>query len=270
MVWAVRGERVPRGRHKWVSLLMLGCLSLCWAGCVRKTPVLEPVDLPVAPILERLDEKRVALSGFRASGTLRLEGRGRQWSGRALVLARFPHRLRLELLNFFGQPALYVVSDGEEFITWAPGENASRGFALGKVIATLTSLPLQDNEAMLLLAGALPEFQYRETRLFRDPQDGAFVLSLEDPARGEIERVWLEEDAATIRRLQRIQGGTSLLDATFSEFTEADGFCYPREVKIEVAGVHLALRYQVFVPNVHLDDEVFHLELPPGVKVLPQ
>jgi outer membrane lipoprotein-sorting protein len=270
MVGAVRGEKMPGGKHKWVSLLMLGCLSLYWAGCVRKAPVLEPVDLPVAPILERLDGKRIALSSFRASGTLRLEGRGRQWSGRALVLARFPHRLRLELLDFFGQPALYVVSDGEEVITWAPGQNASRGFALGTVIASLTNLPLRDSEAMLLLAGALPEFQYRETRLFRDPQEGAFVLSLEDQARGEIERVWLEEDAATIRRLQRIQGGTSLLDATFAEFTEADGFYYPREVKIEVAGVHLALRYQVFVPNVRLDDEVFHLELPPGVKVLPQ
>jgi outer membrane lipoprotein-sorting protein len=251
-------------------LLMLGCLGLSWAGCVRKVPVLEPVDLPVAPILERLDERRASLSSFRASGTLRLEGRGRQWSGRALVLTRLPHRLRLELLNFFGQPVLYIVSDGEEVITWMPGEDASRGFALGKVVETFTSLPLQDDEAMLLLAGAVPQLPHQDTRLFRDPQEGAFVLSLEDQARGEIERVWLQGDAATVCRLQRIQGGTSLLDATFSEFAEADGFSYPREVKIEVAGVSLALRYQVFVPNVQLDDEVFHLELPPGVKVLPQ
>ena len=258
------------GRYRWLLALILGCVSLSWAGCVKKAPLLEPADLPVAPILERLDERRASLSGFRASGTLRLEGGGRQWSGRALVLTKFPHRLRLELLNFFGQPVLYVVTDGEEVISWIPGENASRRFALGKVIATFTSLQVQDDEAMLLLAGAVPEFQHREARLFRDAQEGAFLLSLEDQARGEIEWVWLAEDATTVRRLQRIQKGSSLLDATFSEFAEADGFAYPREVKIEVAGVHLALRYQVFVPNARLDDEVFHLELPPGVKVLPQ
>jgi outer membrane lipoprotein-sorting protein len=270
VVSLVRGERVPRGRYGWLFLLMFGCLSLSWAGCVRKAPVLEPVDLPVAPILERLGERRVSLASFQASGTLRIESRGQQWSGRALVLAKFPHRLRLELLSFFGQPVLYIVSDGEEAITWMPGENASRGFALGKVIAGFTSLPLQDDEAMLLLAGVVPEFLYQETRLFRDPQDGDLVLSLEDQARRKVERVWLEEETGTVCRLQRIEGGSSLLDATFSEFAEANGSSYPREVKIEVGGAHLALRYQVFVPNVQLDDDVFHLELPPGVKVLPQ
>jgi outer membrane lipoprotein-sorting protein len=270
MVAAVRGERVRRGRYGWLFLLMFGSLSLGWAGCARKAPVLEPVDLPVGPILQRLDEKRVSLSSFRASGTLRLEGKGRQWSGRALLLSKFPHRLRLELLNFFGQPVLYLVSDGEEVVTWTPGENASRRFALGKAIATLTSLPLPDDEAMLLLAGAVPEFEYQETQLCRDPQDGDFVLSLEDQTRGEMERIWLAPDTATVRRLERIQGGRSLLDATFSEFADTNGCPYPREVKIEVAGVHLALRYQVFVPNVRLDDAVFHLELPPGVKIMPQ
>jgi outer membrane lipoprotein-sorting protein len=265
------GERVSGGTYGWMLPLILGCLSLSWTGCAKKAPLLEPADLPVVPILERLDERRASLLGFRASGTLRIEGRGRQWSGRALVLTKLPHRLRLELLNFFGQPVLYVVSDGEEVITWMPGENASRGFALGKVIATFTNLPVQDDEAMLLLAGAVPAFEYREAQLFRDAQEGGFLLSLEDQARGEVERVWLEEDATTVRRLERIQKGSSLLAATFSEFTEADGFSYPREVKLEVAGgVQVALRYQVFIPNASLDDKVFHLELPPGVKILPQ
>lgn len=201
---------------------------------------------------------------------MRVEGGGRQWSGRALLLAELPRRLRLELLSFFGQPVLYVVSDGNEVVTWVPGQPASRGFALGRVIQGFSSIPLGDEEVMLLLAGCAPEFSYREAKLFRDIQERAYVLQLEDPSRGELERLWLEDDCATIRRLERLQGGRTRLDAVFSGFTNAEGFSYPQEVRMETAGLQLAVRYQVFTVNETLPDEVFHLELPPGVEVLPQ
>jgi hypothetical protein len=123
---------------------------------------------------------------------------------------------------------------------------------------------------MLLLAGCAPEFSYGEAQLFRDVHEKAYLLQLEDPSRGEIERLWLEDDATTIRRLERLQGGRSSLDAIFSGFTNAVGFSYPQEVKIETGGLQLAVRYETFTANDTLPDEVFHLELPPGVEVLPQ
>jgi len=251
-------------------LIVLGGLSLAWSGCAPRAPLLEPVDLPVTQVVERLEARRASLSSFRAVGTIRVDGRGRQWSGRALLLAEFPRRLRLELLSFFGQPVLYVVSDGNEVVTWAPGQQASRGFALGRVIESFSKIPLGDEEAMLLLAGCAPEFSYREAQLFRDVQERAYLLQLEDPSREELERLWLEDDAATIRRLERLQGGRSRLDAVFSGFTNAEGFAYPQEVRIETGGLQLAVRYQTFTANDRLPDEVFHLELPPGVEVLPQ
>jgi outer membrane lipoprotein-sorting protein len=220
--------------------------------------------------MERLEARRASLSSFRAAGTIRVEGGGRQWSGRALLLAEVPRRLRLELLNFFGQPVLYVVSDGYEVITWAPGQQASRGFALGRVIQSFSSIPLGDEEVMLLLAGCAPEFGYREAKLFRDVQENTYLLQLEDQSRGELERLWLEDDCATMRRLERLQGAKSRLDAVFIGFTNAEGFSYPQEVRIETAGLQLAVRYQVFTANDKLPDDVFHLELPPGVEVLPQ
>ena len=269
---------VRESRPTWLAgarqglsfLFILVGLSLAWSGCAPRVPLLEPVDLPVIPVVERLVARRASLSSYRAAGTIRVEGGGRQWSGRALLLAEFPRRLRLELLSFFGQPVLYVVSDGNEAVTWAPGQQASRGFALGRVIEAFSSIPLGDEEVMLLLAGCAPELRYRQAQLFRDVQERAYLLQLEDPSRGEIERLWLEDDAATIRRLERVQGGRSRLDAVFSRFTNAEGFVYPQEVRIETAGLQLAVRYQSFSANETMPDEVFHLELPPEVEILPQ
>ena len=269
---------VRDNRPKWFAgarqgltfFFILGGLTLVWGGCGTRVPLLEPVDLPVQPVIQRLEARRISLSTFRATGTIRVEGRGRQWSGRALLLAELPRRLRLELLSFFGQPVLYVVSDGNEVVTWAPGQPASRGFALGRVIEAFSSIPLDDEEAMLLLAGCAPDFRYREARLFRDVREQAYLLQLEDLSRGELERLWLDDDAAMIRRVERLQAGRPTLNAVFSGFTNAEGFSYPQEVRIETAGLQLAVRYQVFIANDTLPDEVFHLELPPGVEVLPQ
>jgi len=257
-------------RRRLSFLFVLGSLSLAWSGCAQRAPLLEPVDLPVTPVMDRLEARRASLSSFRAAGTIRVEGGGRHWSGSALLLAELPRRLRLELLSFFGQPVLYVVSDGYEVITWAPGQQASRGIALGRVIQAFSSIPLGDEEVMLLLAGCAPEFRYREAKLFRDVQENAFLLQLEDPSRGELERLWLEDDGTTIRRLERLQGTTSRWDAVFSKFKNAAGFSYPQEVTIETADLKLAVRYQVFTANGTLPDDAFHLELPPGVEVLPQ
>jgi outer membrane lipoprotein-sorting protein len=268
------GENRPNGfagaRQGLSFLLILGVLGLAWSGCAPRVPLLEPVDLPVSPVMESLQARRASLLSFRAAGTIRVEGGGRQWSGRALLLAELPSRLRLELLSFFGQPVLYVVSDGNEVVTWAPGQHASRGFALGRVIEAFSSIPLGDEEAILLLAGCAPEFRYREAQLFRDVQERAYMLQLEDPLRGELERVWLEDDSVAIRRIERLQEGTPRLNAVFSGFTNAGGFGYPKEVRIETGGLQLAVRYQTFTANDTMPDEVFHLELPPGVEVLPQ
>jgi outer membrane lipoprotein-sorting protein len=257
--------------RRWVSFVFVVVgLSLAWDGCAPRAPLLEPVDLPASPVVERLEARRASLSSFRAAGTIGVEGGGRQWSGRAFLLAELPRRLRLELLSFFGQPVLYVVSDGKEAVTWAPGQQASRGFDLGRVIESFSSIPLGDEEVMLLLAGCAPKLNYREAKLFRDLQEKAYVLQLEDPSRGETDRLWLEDDAATIHRLERLQGKKIRLDAVFSGFANAEGFSYPQQVKIEAAGIQLSVRYQVFIANEALPDKVFHLELPPGAKVSPQ
>jgi outer membrane lipoprotein-sorting protein len=270
---SLRGNRARSfaAVRQWLSFLFVVVgVSLAWSSCAPRAPLLEPVDLPVSPVVGRLEARRASLSSFRAAGTIGVEGAGRQWSGRAFFLAELPRRLRLELLSFFGQPVLYVVSDGKEAVTWAPGQQASRGFDLGRVIESFSSIPLGDDEVMLLLAGCAPEFSYREAKLFRDVREKAYVLQLEDPSRGEIERLWLEDDAATMHRLERLQAGGIRLDAVFSEFANAEGFSYPQEVKIEAAGLQLTVRYQVFIANETLPDKLFHLQLPPGVEVSPQ
>ena len=170
----------------------------------------------------------------------------------------------------FGQPVLYAASDGGQFKVWEPGRNrAYQGLASGNTLARLIEFPLQDQEALLILAGTVPSWQDGDPRLFRVRGTENLMLQL-DGVRGSLtQRVWLEGEGLVVTKIERTRGGERELEAKFSDFVDIEGFTYPRSVVMEGAKARLTLRYQQFVINENLDESVFHLALPDGVEIVP-
>jgi hypothetical protein len=263
-------EATPGGLHSWLLSLLIACLVFPLFSCAGRTPGLQPAGQPAAPIVERLQERCNRLSGFRALGTLRLEGGTKHWSGRAFLLVGRPQSLRLEMLGPLGQPLLYVASDGARFSTWVPGQpRAYQGVAPDNVLATLVDFPLDDREALLLLAGLVPNPGYPQVRLFRDSKSGNLLLAMEGGPGDRTQRVWLEPDGSTVIRIERLRGYRRELEAWFTDFATDGGFRHPEGIRIEASGFHLAIHYEQFVINGALDENAFRLQLPSGVEVLP-
>jgi hypothetical protein len=220
--------------------------------------------------LDKLEEKRCQLSSFRAVGTLKVQGGIRHWSGRAFLLGRIPDSLRLEVLSFVGHPLLYLVSDGNRFLTWAPGQNqAYQGLAAGNTLGSLLDFPLADQEALLLLAGIVPSSNRLETKLFRERHTENLVLQWQNSLSQRMERVWLEATNLTVIKLERFKGTKRQLQVQYIDFVVTKGFIYPRSVTIEASGFSLNLSYKQFAINDPLPRGVFGLALPEGVEVLP-
>ena len=233
-------------------------------------PTYEPADLPVSLVLQKLEQRQHHLVSYRAVGTIRVQGGEKRWSGKAFLLSHFPNSLRLEVVSMFGQPVLYAASDGDQFLMWEPGRNrAYRGSASGGTLAHLIEVPLQDQEAMLILAGTVPPWYQAQPKLFRVRGTENLMLQLDGFRDGLTQRVWLEGEGLMVTKIERTQGGERQLEASFSDFVEIEGFYYPRSIVMESAKVHLNLYYQEFVINEKLDESVFHLTLPEGVEIVP-
>jgi outer membrane lipoprotein-sorting protein len=263
-----QGLALKLSQHRW---LLIGACILCFAnGCARETQTLEPTDLPVSLIIEELADKRSQLSSFRAVGTLRVEGGKNRWSGRAFILGRMPQSLRLEVLSFFGQPALYLVSDGDHFLFWEPGsDRAYQGFASGNTLTSLIKFPLEDSKTLLLLAGIVPSWDYQKATLFRIRETDNLLLQLQDGPGRLTQRVWLEAEEFAVTRIERLRGSRLELEADFTDFVAIEGSLYPRAVLIKADKVVLSLHYKQFVINEPLQEETFRLPLPEGIEVFP-
>ena len=258
------------GSLRLVSLLIYISLSLFLNGCVKEVPIYEPADIPVSLVVEQLEQRQNHLYSFRAAGTIRVQGGKQRWSGRAFLLSEFPDSLRLEVVGLFGNPVLYAVSDGHQVTIWEPGrEQAYQGLASSGTLARLIKFPLQDREALLLLAGIVPPWHQVQAKLFRLSKAESFMLQLENKSARVRQRVWLEGEDLIVTRIERVQGNERKFEAQFSDFVAIDGSFYPRAVVMEGGQAHISIRYQHFVINEDLDRNVFHLALPEGIEIVP-
>jgi outer membrane lipoprotein-sorting protein len=267
--WRRLSKAAP-GPLRLISVLIYVSLLFFFSGCVKEVPIYEPAGLPVSLVVAQLEQRQSHLFSFRAVGTIRVQGGKQRWSGRAFLLSEFPDSLRLEVVGLFGNPVLYAVSDGNQFTIWEPGrEQAYQGLASSGTLARLIKFPLQDREALLLLAGIVPPWRQVEAKLFRLSKAESFMLQLENKSARLRQRIWLEGEDLIVTRIERVQDNKGKFEAKFSDFVAIDGSFYPRSVVMEGGQAHISVRYQQFAVNEDLDSSVFHLALPEGIEIVP-
>jgi len=265
-----RLSKTAAGPLRLISLLIYVSLSFFFSGCVKEVPIYEPADLPVSLVVAQLEQRQSHLFSFRAVGTIRVQGGKQRWSGRAFLLSEFPDSLRLEVIGLFGNPVLYAVSDGHQFTIWEPGrEQAYQGLASSGTLARLIKFPLQDREALLLLAGIVPPWHQVQAKLFRLSNAESFMLQLENKPARLRQRIWLEGEDLIVTRTERVQDNKGKFEAQFSDFVAIAGSFYPRSVVMEGGQAHISIRYKQFAVNEDLDSSVFHLALPEGIEIVP-
>ena len=265
-----RLSKTAAGLLRLISLLIYVSFSFFFSGCVKEVPIYEPADLPVSLVVAQLEQRQYNISSFRAVGTIRVQGGKQRWSGRAFLLSEFPDSLRLEVIGLFGNPVLYAVSDGHQFTIWEPGrEQAYQGLASSGTLARLIKFPLQDREALLLLAGIVPPWHQVEAKLFRLSKAESFMLQLENKPARLRQRIWLEGEDLIVTRTERVQDNKGKFEAQFSDFVAIAGSFYPRSVVMEGGQAHISIRYKQFAVNEDLDSSVFHLALPEGIEIVP-
>ena len=251
--------------------VMYACLLFLLIGCARKVPTFEPAEIPASVIVEHLEKEKDQLRSFRAVGSIQVKGKKQHWSGRAFFVAELPGSLRLEVLNFFGQPVIYAASDGHEFLIWEPGHNrAYEGLARQGMLARLIEFPLDDQEAVLLLAGVVPMWHQVEQKLFKSLDTGMLLLQQwMDSSPWLTQKIWLEGGSEVVRKIERFRGGKLELEVKFAHFSDIDGWFYPRSIVMEGAETRVTIRYEQIAINESLDQSVFHLTLPKGVEIIP-
>lgn len=252
----------PRG------LAILALLPL--AACVKRGP---PPDLAADPaaLLEQVERTQASVT--RVQGTARVKVESPSGSGTVtnLVVAERPDRLRIDTLDFFGNPAAVMVADAGRFALLDLREGVFlRGEATPQNLARLLPLALPASELVLLLCGAAPVAPGQAVDVA--PGDGVARLTVEGADR--LQRLDVGEGAAvhasSVRGRQGQPAPPGAYDVWFDGFRPVGGRPFPGEIRLEAPGskVRVRLTWKEVEANGVLPEGTFTLAPPPGARIV--
>ena len=174
--------------------------------------------------------------------------------------------LRMETINFFGHPTMYLVSHNNDLSVYFPLEGKFlRTTATRKNFYRWTGVDLGQEQVIKILLGITPLTGYSEkVRGIYRPDEGIYLLQIESKE-GISEEIWIEaERFIPIRSLLFNSEGELILDVTYGRFTRVQNYLLPFTIHISLPkeDTEVKVAYQKVSINQHLPDDIFKLFIP--------
>lgn len=246
---------------------------LAGAGCkALPPPVPPPPELTAGEVFSRLKARQQSLNSFAGRGRLTLISPQQSATGTALIKAKFPHSLRVDLKDPLGRAVLHFATDGQTVEILFPREGKLfRGPATPANLAAFIPPGVTIFQALSLLAGNLPLSPEPPAEMRFDPKEGLYVLQ------------WRNGDGSP-RELLKVAGrdleprqeewygdqGRLIFSAELEEF-DAKTTGRPQRLRLVTQNprVELRLAYHNFTPEAALHPEDLRVPRPPGVAEFP-
>ncbi len=180
------------GRMAWPALwlVLLGGLGL--NGCRTLPPTPPPAAVvPADEILARLAQRDRTADSFQAKGRITFLSPERNYSGTALLKARRPESLRVDVKDPLGRTLLSFATDGSQVQVLSPSEGKFfHGPATPRNLAAFIPPGVTLPQALRLLTGALPLTSGPPARFDYDAAAGQYLLDWQQDGRLQ-ERLWV-------------------------------------------------------------------------------
>ena len=254
--------RAARGRAGVLAALALAAS----AGCVR----VPPPDLSRDPdaLLAQVREAQALARTVRGSARVGVAHPGTSGTLDAWAAAEKPDRVRVELLDFFGNPASVLVAAAGRFSLYdARAGVLYRGEATPENLARLLPLPLGARDLTTLLCGSAPLLE--GAPVAAEPDGGAMRLELAGADGRQL--LWVGEGAAVrAARLEPAAGSRARgWSAEFDVFRRRAGARVPTDSELRAPEGRVTLHWKEDLEvNVGVDPATFRMDAPRGARVV--
>lgn len=247
--------------RRWATVVALALA----AGCAR----VPPPDLSRDPSL-LLEQVRVAQDGVKACrGSARLSVSSSSPSGSldAWVAAEKGGRVRVDVFDFFGNPAAVLVASGGRFALYDARAGALyRGDDSPENLARLVPVPIAARDLASVICGSAPIIDGRAVSA--EAGDGVLLLEIAGESGRQVLAVGEGGAVERASFLPGARGGTPWKVA-FSAFRRTAGQRIPGDVELRGGGAEVSLLWKDDLEvNQPPDSPLFQLDPPRGARVV--
>jgi outer membrane biogenesis lipoprotein LolB len=255
--------------------ILLSLMLLCLAACARlpTAPVGERSEMQSPPdLLKQLETRASEIQSFKAKGNVSVVSPQKNYTGNALLTEYKPSRLRVDVLNFWGQPVVaFLVNQQELKLMVYPESKLYRGPANSTNLGRFIPLPVSLNDFMAILTGRIAFENYDKPVLLESKDPAVYYLEL--TSRQGNDRVKLTIDSQSLNILSaqwKNPQDQELMLAEFGEFITQGTITGPREIKMASGDQtnQVRVRYRELNYNVPSAPEAMELPISGGVQEL--
>ena len=215
--------------------------------------------------IENISKINNNLLTFQGIGKFRLRNKQGVLTSRAVWIGDNTGKLRIEVLGPAGRSQVSCASDGNWF--YALTRNPLRFHKIHSNNAGLNrliSIPIKIDDLHRLLAGKIPVYPHHSVFVQPDRADNGYVLVLKKRWMGVVEKIFLNNTRAEVRKLEVFgTGGSLAYAAVFQGYRTVQGYRIPSRLLIsDAADVTFDLEIHKFIPDIKLADSAFILEPP--------
>lgn len=139
--------------RRFVFIALLCALSSCIKQPLQPTtPVVDNAEM-----LQWIQARQVQHQSLSALAQVKMTQNGKSWSTTQALLVETPNRLRIDMINFFGQLLVQLSVNGPQLNAYVPRDQTHYfGMPTLDNIKRFTGLPLPITDLVALLLGKMP------------------------------------------------------------------------------------------------------------------
>ncbi len=249
------------------SVILVGCGEGLRTAVVPEAP-------PASVLLSDFEARRRNLLDLTAVVEVNLKSYVENYNGEALLLLKREASLRVEPLDFFGRPLLYLAANPRRLAAYVPRQ---RKYYWGRPspehLKLWLGVPLELSHLVAILWADLPLVEKgANIKVHRDERDRVFELKAYSAGSLSFESLRLEmESLNPVRALLETRDGEELL-VQYSDYFRVGGVSLPGQIEVSFPreGKLLRLFYRAASVKINrgLEDGLFELPVLPGVKII--
>ncbi len=267
-------KSILRYRTPWILTLLVGVL-----GCARlpgPAVTAYPQISSAGELYQQVQGQAAALQSLKARGSVAVASPQRSFTGNILLTVAKPQQLRVDILSFWGQSMVSLVSNGQEMKVLQHGEGKLyRGPATPGNVSRFLPIVISQEDFVAILTGSLAWVHYEKPVLLDSPDPAVYLLEL--TSRESQGKVKLTIDRATlqVRTAQWFSPqGQETWRAEFGNFLATSGLMVPSDIQVSAADgeSQVRVRYRDLTGNPPLAATTWELPVSPAIRevALPQ
>lgn len=248
-----------------IILASLVCLNACAGmGKVLVEPGMPDPKIIIAQIRQDVE----SLDEFKGVSRFMLVNYGQTQSGRIAFAASLPDKLRVEMLSPFGQPLISLASNGQTMYVYIRSKDWFKsGIGSRKMMEKILGIPVSIPELIPVLAGRVPivkhyRVQIKSWRITQNGPSSGYVLKLKSRFGRIKEKIWLDSDQKTIKKVTLYSSSGEPLYTVFPTDNTDKNQTGKKMRIVGSKGASITLEPQKFWKNAPVDKSQFVIKQP--------